>query len=628
MKITHTCIIIPVIFFLHILVIHAQPPVYQTGWPQDFGFQVWDVTNMVNLDHSGNLEVIGTTPTSGKLQIKNADGTNFSGWPQTFSFTNYGPAVTGDVDGDGDDEIFLGAHNGYQGVLLGWDDAGNYLPGFPYYFPATSYEAKPVLFDLDNNGDLEIILSPANSDSTYVLNHDGTLFPGWPQFSSGTVFDAPAVADLDGDGLPEIIAGADSLYAWRTDGTPVQGFPVNLDMFYVVGIAVGDLDHDGDCEIVITGPTLSFTNNIFVFNNDGTVASGWPKLAGPNIGKPALGDLDDDGDLEIVSTSFGSANDTYLFAFNYDGTNLTGWPAPNLDGGFQNSAAIGDIDSDGHQEVIAGSDNHKLYAYHADATMVADWPLSGPNDQLSAPVSLADVDLDGDIEASIGCLDNKVYIWDISGKYDPAHIDWQTYHHDAWFTGWFHPWPPKNLQAVDVGNYVSLSWQQNPEPDVNGYNVYRSDSNGSDFQKINSQLVTTTDFMDTTAASGETYLYTVTAHIRAGSESRYSSKAEVTVATSTENMIAEGDGKLILHLWPNPAHDKFRVGLDFGSEEDSKATIRISNLQCQTVFEESLFLNKNLKEKEIVLSPFLTSGVYSVEVITATKVVLGRILLL
>jgi fibronectin type 3 domain-containing protein len=57
---------------------------------------------------------------------------------------------------------------------------------------------------------------------------------------------------------------------------------------------------------------------------------------------------------------------------------------------------------------------------------------------------------------------------------------------------------------------VALSWTASTSP-VSGYNVYRgTTSNGPYATKLNSSLVTTVDFTDTTVTDGTTYYYVVT----------------------------------------------------------------------------------------------------------------------
>jgi hypothetical protein len=67
--------------------------------------------------------------------------------------------------------------------------------------------------------------------------------------------------------------------------------------------------------------------------------------------------------------------------------------------------------------------------------------------------------------------------------------------------------------------YVELSWNISPEPDVQGYNVYRADAAGETGSLLNPALLPVPVFRDMSAVPGRVYFYSVTAVSRAGIES-------------------------------------------------------------------------------------------------------------
>ena len=75
---------------------------------------------------------------------------------------------------------------------------------------------------------------------------------------------------------------------------------------------------------------------------------------------------------------------------------------------------------------------------------------------------------------------------------------------------------------------VSLSWTGSTSS-VSGYNVYRSTSSTGTYARMNSSLVASTAFKDTSVASGTTYFYATTAVNSKGQESSYSNKVQVAV---------------------------------------------------------------------------------------------------
>jgi hypothetical protein len=66
-----------------------------------------------------------------------------------------------------------------------------------------------------------------------------------------------------------------------------------------------------------------------------------------------------------------------------------------------------------------------------------------------------------------------------------------------------------------------LNWNTNSEQDLAGYNVYRSTSSGSKYEKINLQPLQANTLKDDQASTGVTYSYIVTAVDRLGNESKF-----------------------------------------------------------------------------------------------------------
>jgi hypothetical protein len=213
----------------------------------------------------------------------------------------------------------------------------------------TSWYASPVVFDLDGDGDNELI---AASYDVYVFDAGGVLLDRTTD-QQGRVYAPHVVADLDGDGIVEIVAGrAHEVFAWEWVGGEMRikdGWPADTTTGgsspEVRGMAAADLDHDGTIEIVVsttqTVPTADGGAQVFVFSPDGSTyqpAGGhvpaWPRYNaltgagndadrngqghsgfgcyGLNVG---IGDIDDDRELEILTTY----DNHHIQAFNHDG---------------------------------------------------------------------------------------------------------------------------------------------------------------------------------------------------------------------------------------------------------------------------------------------------------------------
>lgn len=89
----------------------------------------------------------------------------------------------------------------------------------------------------------------------------------------------------------------------------------------------------------------------------------------------------------------------------------------------------------------------------------------------------------------------------------------------------FPPAVPQSVEAaVIVGSptnapEVDLSWSMNPETDLAGYHVYRSEQQGTPGQLVTPDLLLSPAYRDTSVQSGHRYWYAVTAVDRSGNES-------------------------------------------------------------------------------------------------------------
>jgi hypothetical protein len=321
------------------------------------------------------------------------------------------PAV-GDLDHDSYQEIVVGTSDGWvfavkpdktDCTLLWAFDTAFALNAQAFTPSATTISQTPVIADLDGDGWNEIVIpvgtvtAAKQNGGVLVLSHAGQLMPGWPQMSfdkyehayTEGVATAPAVADLDGDGTKEIIAGSfdNRVYAWHYDGSWVRGWPRHVFDTVWSSPATGDLDRDGLMEVVIgvdahADPYFGSIDGgaIYAFRNDGTVLAGFPKYIRQNIeSTPALVDLNRDGYLDIVvggGTFYNSGPEGYkVHAIDRHGNYLPGWPT-TTNGNVSGSPAIADIDADGLPEVVVGSFDRKFYAWRYNGALVSGWPVT------------------------------------------------------------------------------------------------------------------------------------------------------------------------------------------------------------------------------------------------------------
>ena len=256
-----------------------------------------------------------------------------------------------------------------------------------------------------------------------VLHHRACAQSSWPNQAGDQVIASPVIADLDADGLAEVIVASSSkgVYVWSHDSAVVSGWPQAATHAVLSAVAVGNLDADSELEVVVcTGDLQDVTaganvnNYVYVYNADGTELSPFPKtLTATRVtSAPTIGDIDDDGSPEILVL----AGDKKLYAWDSGGSAVTGYPKDlgGIDDAFGNliltsSPALADTDSDDDLEVFVGTTGGDLqYVYDAGlsvASPTSSWILGSP--------AVADIDQDGTPEVVVGSGDGNIYMWKV-----------------------------------------------------------------------------------------------------------------------------------------------------------------------------------------------------------------------
>ncbi len=259
---------------------------------------------------------------------------------------------------------------------------------------------------------------------------------GWPLSTGGGMYSSPAVADLDGDGILEVIVASEHVYAWHVDGFEVvdgDGDPRTGGVFETDGTggyrsspAVGEVDGDPGVEIVAAawadvGRTDGGVYEVFAWNaEDGSLLPGWPTTTKKLCwASPALADLDGDGRSEVVI----ACADGFLYCWSSDGSEfIDGDANPATDGVFADlhgswaygSTAVADIDGDGVLDLIQPATNDSVYAFRADGSRVEGWPVYVEARSMCSP-AVGDVDGDGELEVAVRSNSSRCWLLEGDG---------------------------------------------------------------------------------------------------------------------------------------------------------------------------------------------------------------------
>lgn len=92
----------------------------------------------------------------------------------------------------------------------------------------------------------------------------------------------------------------------------------------------------------------------------------------------------------------------------------------------------------------------------------------------------------------------------------------------------FPPAPPSGLKTVSGPGFISLIWEKGPEPDLDGYRVWRRLAAAGEFTLLTEAAIRETSFVDRSVESGRRYAYAVSALDKSGNESRRTKPANET----------------------------------------------------------------------------------------------------
>lgn len=287
----------------------------------------------------------------------------FAGW-YSGGGSNTGVAAA-DLNGDGSTDVVVASHSG--GALHTRFNLGDGAMGSESVYALPGFQVN--LFgvctgDIDGDGLPEVVACAYNSNLIAVLwnNGDGSFAaPTMIAQSGGPAI--PILADVDGDGDLDLVVT--NYYTARVSVRMNTGGTFGPALQYGVGngpwgVRAGDLDGDGAVDLVTANN--AGTISVLLNNGDGTFAAAATYPASFETIYVALADLDGDRDLDIATSNYvaqvgpaGSVT-TYL----NDGAGLFG-NRRDITGGFNAPLGIAAIDYDGD-----GDQDLAVSNYHAN----------------------------------------------------------------------------------------------------------------------------------------------------------------------------------------------------------------------------------------------------------------------
>ena len=412
---------------------------------------------VATLDDVGPAVVVGDR--SGFLYAYHlADGSPVAGWPVDDNGVpiDSSPSVLATTGGR--DDVFVGAGDAADPGQGGYEAFA--ASGAPLWFtpvidpasdsqPAAGVQASLTVADL--SGSNSVVAGSLDQEEYALDASTGVTLPGWPFFTSDSVFSTAAVGDLYGTGTDEIVEGGDQTAGFALGRHYLQGGHLRI-LSQSGGLICDDsttqtVDSSpavgpflaGDATGIAVGTGAFFpgapdTDAVKAFDTDCDPV--WSRtLDGATTTSPALADVTGGGSLEVVEgTDTGTTGSVWLL----DGaTGATIWDQPAV-GRVIGSVVVADLSGGSSQDVLVPT---TAGVEVLDGATGAELTVLSPDLGFQNSPLVTD-DPDGDVGVTVAGYDGsdqgvirhyEILGSDGAGAVGPA--SWPMFHHDPQRTG-------------------------------------------------------------------------------------------------------------------------------------------------------------------------------------------------
>lgn len=307
-----------------------------------------------------------------------------------------------------------------------------------------------TLHDLNKDGKPDVGVSGENNPTLLTNNSDSARILMAPQTIAGPLQYPLTAGDVDGDGRPDWVRGSGSngisyttVYRNRSNG-PIQfDRPINSGTNYTISAgtlgyffstpALADLNGDGRPEIIggSNNPGSPFRGEVLVMENQSidnlVIQIPQPLFStGTSAGIMRTADMDGDGKTDVLSlcqeSAFGftalrnTSTPTTISLATYQ---LFGVPGKTTD------MALGDLDNDGKTDVAVVNNNGAYFSVFANNGSPGNISFASsvniPTSAAPFGIAVGDVNGDGKPDVAITCTtDSTVHIYRNTGT--PGNI--------------------------------------------------------------------------------------------------------------------------------------------------------------------------------------------------------------
>lgn len=274
----------------------------------------------VDFDGDGKTDLVTSNQSGGTLAIFRNTSTSatdsFAAKIELIAGTGVFKICTGDLNGDGKPDMVVSNNNsgnaGAISIFRNTSTSGNISFGPKIDSSIGNGPLGLAIADLDGDGKPEVLVAAGNSGYISVFKNtsvnDSISFAAKINVSNSGHADNILVRDIDGDGKPDLVASnfsSSSISVYRNTSTTGNiSFAPKVD--FTVGtnpgdIVCGDLDGDGIIDIAVSNyssTSISILRNTSTSGNI-SFAAKTDITTGSNPMELALEDLDGDGKTDI-----------------------------------------------------------------------------------------------------------------------------------------------------------------------------------------------------------------------------------------------------------------------------------------------------------------------------------------